>query len=523
MANYIKMTVKNAIVALHKQKWAKRRIARELGVDPKTVRRYVGLEEKSEPAISTPGADSKSPISTPGTAPSKPAISPPGVQGRRSLCEPHHDRIVEWLEQELNGQRIWQDLRDEYGFEGSYQSVKRYIHKLGKSHPDLIERLECPPGEEAQVDFGAGAWVIGDDRRRRRPHVFRITLSFSRKGYSEVVWRQNTESFIRALENAFRAFGGVPQTLCIDNLKAAVTRADWYDPELHPKITSFCEHYGTVILPTRPYTPRHKGKIESGIKYVKNNALKGRVFRSLAEQNEFLRHWEASVADGRIHGTTRQQVRKLFEEREKEALKPLPGGLFPLYQEAPRSVHRDGYVEVAKAYYKVPPEHIGHKVWVRWDDRLVRIYDRNFEPIRTLARKPPGTFSDALGPRGRSICMERELAFWIRRAMKMGDHCGQWAVDLIGQRGEQGIRVIQGLRDLGRKHSWSRIDEVCRLAVDQSAYRLRDLRRLLDEPTTQENFQFMQQHPLIRDMSEYSAFLDAVYPEEETIKEVVHE
>lgn len=521
MANELKMAVRHSIETLSEKGWSFRKIARTLGIHRETVARYA--RQGAKPTISTPGADAGAPISTPGTPESKPAIPTPGTRGRRSHCEPHHAQIMVWLKRGLSAQRIWQDLVVEYGFEGSYQSVKRYTRKQAEAHPELVQRMECPPGEEAQVDFGSGAWVINEEGRRRRPHVFRITLSHSRKGYSEVVWRQSTESFIRALENAFRAFGGVPQTLCIDNLKAAVTKADWYDPDLHPKITSFCSHYGIVILPTRPYCPEHKGKIESGIKYVKNNALKGRTFRSLAEQNAFLRHWEQTIADGRIHGTTRQQVRKLFEEQDKPALKPLPNALFPLYQEAPRSVHRDGYVEVAKAYYKVPPEYIGRKVWVRWDDRLVRIFDRNFDPIRTLARKPPGTFSDALGPRGRSMSMERELAFWIRRAMKMGEHCGRWATELIAQRGEQGIRVIQGLRNLGRQHSFGKIDRACELALSHGTYRLGDLRRLLDVPTRQENFAFMQQHPLIRDMGEYAAFLDAVYPEEEAMKEVGYE
>ena len=116
------------------------------------------------------------------------------------------------------------------------------------------------------MDFGQGAWVLVT-AGGSGPHLFRIVLSHSRKGYSEVVWQQTTESFIRCLENAFRYFGGVPATLMIDNLRAAVTRADWYDPELNAKVEEFCRHYGTVMLPTRPAMPRHKGKIESGINY----------------------------------------------------------------------------------------------------------------------------------------------------------------------------------------------------------------------------------------------------------------
>src|SRR5439155_6437900 len=132
----------------------------------------------------------------------------------------------------------------------------------------------------------------------------------------EAVTRQTTENFIRCLENALWAFGGVPERLVIDNLKAAVTKADWFDPELNPKVQAFAQFYGVVFWPTRPYTPRHKGKVERGIDYVQENALKGRSFTSLDEQNHFLQEWEQSVADTRLHGTTRQQVGHLFTTAE---------------------------------------------------------------------------------------------------------------------------------------------------------------------------------------------------------------
>ena len=179
---------------------------------------------------------------------------------------------------------------------------------------------------------------------------------------------------MRCLENAFRRFGGVPKAIIPDNLKAAVLQADWFDPQINPKLTDFAAHYGTVILPTKPRTPQHKGKVEAGVKYVQNNALKGRSFGSLAEQNQYLDHWEARVADKRIHGTVRQQVEALFEKQERPALQPLPVEIFPSFHEAKRSVYRDGYVEYKKAYYSVPPEHVGREVWVRGDSKLLHIY-----------------------------------------------------------------------------------------------------------------------------------------------------
>jgi hypothetical protein len=222
--------------------------------------------------------------------------------------------------------------------------------------------------------------------------VLRVVLSHSRKGYSEAVLRQDTETFLRVLENAIRSFGGVPLTLNVDNLKAAVTKADWYDPEINPKLAEFCRHYGMSVLPCRPYTPQHKGKVERGVGYVKANALKGRVFGSLRELNEHLSHWAATVTDKRIHGTTRQQVAACFE-KERTHLLPLAESLFPCFAEAQRSVGRDSFVEVAKAYYAAPPEFIGRKVWVRRDARCVRIFNERMEQVTLHTRLEPGRFS----------------------------------------------------------------------------------------------------------------------------------
>ena len=217
--------------------------------------------------------------------------------------------------------------------------------------------LNVSPATKAQVDFGTGTPVITPDGNRRRTHVFRIVLSHSRKAYSEAVYRQTTDEFLRCIESAFRHFGGAPRRLVLDNLKAAVTKADWFDPELNPKVRSFGEHYGVLFWPTRPRTPRHKGKVEKGIDYVQSNALKARHFTSLEAQNAFLLDWELTVADTRIHGTTRRQVGTHFAEMERAALVPLPSTPFPSFHEGRRTVHRDGHIEVKCAFYAVPPEY----------------------------------------------------------------------------------------------------------------------------------------------------------------------
>jgi transposase len=513
--NELKLSFQQAIIRLREKGWSRRAIARELGIDRETVGRYLRLEPKPASEL-PPGSEPQNPEAT-GPMPlgswqpadPKPAKVPAGSsKGSRSQSAGSAEKISAKLEAGLSAQRIYQDLVDEDQFAGSYDSVKRYIRALEQTQPLPFRRMECAPGEEVQVDFGQGAWVLVDGKRKR-PHLFRMILSHSRKGYSEVVWQQSTENFIRSLENAFRSFGGVTQTTVIDNLRAAVSRADWFDPELNPKVRSFAEHYGTVILPTKSYTPRHKGKIEAGIKYAQNNALKGRTFTSLAEQNAFLTEWEASVADTRIHGTTRQQVAHIFSTIEQAALSALPATIFPVFSEAPRQVHLDGHVEVAKTYYSVPPEYVRRQVWVRWDLRLVRIFNSRLEQIALHARQQPGRFStDPIHIHSRKRAAIENGAEWLLdRVRLVGLHSGTWAEAMMKNRGPQAIRVLQGFLQMAARHAPINVEAAAELALTHGVWHLRDLKSLLQTPVVQKQFEFAQQHPLIRDLSHYQALI----------------
>lgn len=515
MANHLKMAKVSGILLLRERGWSFRRIARELGVHRVTVARHVreaaAAAHAAKVAIGTEGELTPNPAKVThgaeGELPSNPAKVPLGDPVSRSQCEPFRAEIKADLERGLSARRIWQDLRDDEAFAGSYSCVKRFVRRLGSGRLLPFRRMECEPGEQAQVDFGKGAPIVGSDGRRRRTWVLRVVLSHSRKGYSEVVFRQTTEDFLRALENAFRAFGGVPKVVVIDQLRAAVKHPDWFDPELNPKVESFCRHYGIVILPTQPYTPRHKGKVERGVGYVQDNALKGRTFASLAEENRFLADWEARIADHRIHGTTRQQVKAVFETVERPALLSLPPDLFPCFQEAQRSVHRDGHVEVDRAYYSVPPEYVRATVWVRWDGRLVRVFNERFKPIAVHAQKEPGRFQTAdehLDSKKISI-VEQGADALLRRVARIGPQAARWGEAMLEVRGIQGLRVLQGLLSLTRKHAADAIERACGSALSHQVFRLRPLRGLLKQPTTQA--ELIEDHRLIRPLRHYGTFV----------------
>jgi len=492
--NQLKVNQQQTIVALHEQGWSKRRIARELGLDRLTVRRYLAAADSKSPAnprTGSEGESSKSPTPRTGSGP-------------ESLCAPWRAQIEAAVAAGLSVQRVYQDLVGEAQFAGSYDSVWRFVRRLADSPGLPFRRLEVEPGTELQVDFGRGAWVV-ENGQRRRPHLFRGVLSCSRKGYSEAVWRQTSESFIRCLENAFRHFGGVTATVVIDNLKAGVLRADWFDPDLNPKLEEFARHYGTAILPTKPVMPRHKGKIEAGVKYAQGNAVAGRTFTSLGEQNRFLAEWERTVADTRIHGTTRQQVGKFFRTMEQPALRPLPTMVFPVFEEARRTVHRDGYVEFRRAYYSVPPEYVGRTVWVRHETRLVRLYNTRREQIALHAEAEPGKFTTDLAhlhSRKRHV-IERGAEHLLDRCRLLGPHTGTWAEQMSTQCGPQGLRVMLGLLQLAEKHPVAALERAAQTAAQYQAWRLRDLKRLIAQPANVLQLQFLDTHPLIRPLEAY--------------------
>jgi transposase len=580
MANRLKMAMVDAVQRLLEQGWSHRRIARELGIHRDTVAGLAGKSKPAKAPLGADGADGESkPAKAPlGADPLGQAVAAVDAQATealsvvssssasclhssqekghaggstealsvvssssasclhssqekgqvdgsaasgavdsRSACEPFRGVILSKLELGLSGQRIYQDLVSDHAFPGSYYSVRRFVQHLGQTRELPFRRLECAPGEEVQVDFGTGIPITQGDGRRRRTHVFRVVLSYSRKAYSEVVERQTTDNFIRCLENAFWYFGGAPQRVVLDNLRAAVQKADWFDPELNPKVQAFAAHYGVVLMPTKPYTPRHKGKVERGVDYVQENGLKGHTFTSLAAENQHLLAWEQGVADTRLHGTTRQQVGKVFREVEHSCLQSLPLARFPFFHEGQRSVHRDGHVEVAKAYYSVPPEYVGRRVWARWDGQVVRVFNQRLEQIALHVQQEPGRFSthDQHLAAAKISGVERGATWLLTKVGHIGPQTRQWAQAMLEARGIAGVRVLQGLIGLARRHASAALEQACATAYSYGAYRLRTLRTLLERQTPpQALLPFLQEHDLIRPLSEYGELVHSAFTKE---------
>lgn len=542
MPNRLSMDKTQGITQLFASGMSQRQIARALGIDRKSVARELrrsGAKGATDDKAPTGSVPSEAIASKGAKAPTGSEDYPSDGLTRlgscivtqdaegtamitkksssRSHCARFHELIVTKLDSGLDAQRIYQDLVRDHDFPGKYYSVRRYVQKLGQRVSDPVRRIESVPGEELQVDYGMGAKCKDHTGKYRKTYLFRCVLSHSRKGYTEAVTRLTTESFIRSLENAFRAFGGFTKTVVFDNAKSVVKQADWHDPELNPKIIAFCKHYGIAIIPTRPRTPQHKGKVERGVDYAQENAIKAMTFESVALQNSHLANWEKTVADTRIHGTTKKHVGKQFEEIEKPTLGALPLEYFPCYEEGVRKVSRDGHIEVKGGFYSVPPEYLGSEVWVRWNDKTVRILNHRQELIAFHQRTGKGKFHTLKEhvPPTKINSIERGAQYLLHKVKLIGPHSNRWAQGTLAQRGVHGMRALQGLLSLTRKYDSQAIEHACDTALRSGSYTSRTVRKLLEHGgSRQQTMEFMDEHPVIRSTFEYGNFFKKAITQE---------
>jgi len=394
-------------------------------------------------------------------------------------------QIREKLGSGQNARSIYQDIYVEEDYRGSYDSVKRYVRKLKAKHPKLYARIEVLPAEEAQVDFGQGAPTLKNGRYVR-PWLFVMTLSHSRKSFEKVVWHQDVETFIRCHEEAFAAFGGVTKTVLLDNLKSGVLQAHLYEPELNPLYEAFSKHCGFIPLPCRVTTPQHKGKVESNVGYIQDNALTGKRFASLDGQNAHLRNWNRTWASTRIHGTTKRQVNAMYAE-ERSALQPLPEKPFASFKIGRRKVNAlDSHIEVRGAYYPVSPKYMGQQVDVHFNSAWVKVLYQG-KVIQWLAATRKGGFHPDRSCLPESKSMDRNA--WQKSLLRRCDGAGmdvrRWADQAISARGLLAYRAIQGMLSLKKKYP----TRALKLACERGGFSYHLIRNYLEEGILQHEHQ----------------------------------
>jgi transposase len=401
-----------------------------------------------------------------------------------SSVEPYRDTVMKLLDQGVEIAAIYNRL-EERGFDGSYWSVYRFVKSERPDQPDVTVRVECQPGEEAQVDFGYAGLMLDAESKRRRTWAFVMTLSWSRHQYVEFVFDQKAGTWLRCHRNAFTFLNGVPQRVVVDNLKAAIIRACWEDPQVQLAYGECAEHYGFVIAPCRVRTPQHKGKVEQGgVHYVKRNFLGGREATTLIQANQHVRHWCLERAGKRIHGTTKERPLLRFEQVEQAQLKPLPAAPYDLAVWKEVKLHRDCHVVFDNAYYSAPFQLVNQQLCVRGGSHQVRLYNSDYQLVATHDRaQKPGermTHPGHLPPEKiAGLYMTREVC--LETAGEIGVATAEVVQRLLNDKRVERLPTVRRLLKLRQAYGDPRLEAACARALrfDDPSYQT--VKRILQQ------------------------------------------
>lgn len=332
--------------------WGAKRIAGETGIARGTVRRYLR---------GGPGAEVQQRL------------------GARTLDESERALAVELLDGPARGNGVVvRRLLVERGVAVPLRTLQRVLtpHRRVRRAAELATvRFETEPGHQMQIDFGERMVMVGGVLVRI--HLFVAVLGYSRRLFTRASLSQRQDDWREGLAGAFRHFGGVPRRLLLDNAGALVLGRDREagTARLHPAFDAFCKDWGVEARVCQPYRARTKGKTESGVGYVKRNALAGLAFPSFAELEVHLARWMIE-ADHRIHGTTHERPCDRFDQKERAALRALPANPLPARQRrVSRRVATDCFVDVDTVRYSVPHTLVRRTVEVLVGDDDVTIFD----------------------------------------------------------------------------------------------------------------------------------------------------
>jgi len=406
------------------------------------------------------------------------------VPQQESLAKPYEDQLRAWQAEGIQATTIHQALVRNYQFQGSYSSVRRLLQKLAGDNPQATVMLDFDPGDTAQVDFGYGPKIIDEKTGEKySTWFFVMTLAFSRHQYAELVKDQKIATWLGCHRRAFEFFAGVPTRVMIDNLKAGITKACWHDPVVQRSYAECAEGYGFLISPCPPRDPKKKGRVESGVKYVKRNFMPLREFRSLADANRQLKEWVLETAGTRIHGTTKQQPLTLFADFEKSSLKPLPDVPPELAYWAKHKLHGNCHLQFEKAFYSAPFRLVHSDLWVRASETTVKIF-KNYElqAIHPRLHKPgtKSTMQDHLPPEAVAWLMH-DPQWCLQQAETIGPCCTTLIKQLFAHRVLDNLRAAQGVVGFAKSFGAQRLEAACERALLYDNPRYQTIKTILSK------------------------------------------
>jgi transposase len=463
-----------------------RPVARALNLDRKTVRKY----RRWATAQHLLGADPLPDLAALHALAAATLDPAPLPRQNHSSVAAYRDQIADLLKQGLRPGLIYQKLCEQPEFTASESAVWRMTVKLRAAQtPEVFGRIETPPGEVGQVDFGEVTPLVDPTRGEvRRTWAFSLVLGWSRHQYVEFVFDQKLTTWLLCHQHAFEFFGAVPRRIVLDNLKAAIIQAYTRDRdvEVQRAYSECAEHYGFLIDPCLPATPRHKGKVErGGVGYVQGSFMPLLPPNTpLPDANQRVRQWLLTKAGLRDHGTTHQAPLARFEKVERAQMLPLPATPYDPAVWKQVKLHRDGHVVFEKSFYSAPCRLVGQPLWLRAGLREVRLFASDFTLAATHARaSQPGqrlTHLDHLPPeKVRGLTATR--ASCQAEADAIGPATAQVVAELLANRPVDRLRTSLRVLALADTYTPARLEAACTRGLAFGDASLPALRRILAE------------------------------------------
>lgn len=463
----------------------KKPIARQLGLDPKTVRRYTraaeasGLRLKDGPEALTEERLAAV-VATLDAAPER-ERGPSWV-----LCLEQRDRIERWLGSDLRLTKV-RKLLHRNGIIIPYPTLHRFaVAELGfGQRATTIAVLDGEPGDELQLDTGWVGWLAPDlAGRRRRFRAWIFTAVRSRHRFVYPCFQETTASAIEACEVAWIFFGGVFRTLLPDNTKTIIHTPDPLQPRLVQAFLEYAQARGFQVDPARVRHARDKGRVERAVPHVRDDCFAGEHLIGLEHAREHARRWCLEEYGCRRHSTTQRLPLEVFEAEEKPALLPAPTEPYDVPLWCSPKIARDQYAQVDRALYSLPTRFVGRTLRARADRTTVRFYDGALL-IKTHPRMQRGKRSTDPNdfPEHKRAYAHRDLVFLRGQAEGFGISVGRFATALLeGPLPWTRMRRVYALLGLARKYGAQRMEQTCRLALDADMLDVHRLRRMLELP-----------------------------------------
>ena len=485
MYREVKMEEVKETVLLWLARIGKKRIAAQLGLDVKTVRRYVRAAYKVGLRVGTDRPPLSEQVVTAIFKEIRPA--PARARGQTwAQCEEHRGEIAKWLDNAV-GLMKCQRLLTRQGVEIPYGTLYRFaVRELGFGGPDpTVPVADGEPGKELQMDTGWMTVLEPDESgKRRRFKAFIFTPNVSRYRFVYPVWRERTAEAIAACEAAWEFYGGVFTVLIPDNTKAIVQTADPLEPLLQRTFLEYAQARGFHIDTARARKPRDKGRVEKSVRDTREDCFRGEVLHSLEQARERARYWARSEYGMRRHSTTQRLPPEHFVSVEAGHLQPAPSAPYDIPIWCDPKVGRDHLAQVVKALYSLPTMWIGKRLQARADRSLVRFYFRH-ELIKTHPRQARGKRSiDPMDfPDEKRPYAMRDIDYLRRQASECGEAVGRYAGALLeGPLPWTRMRRVYALLRLVRRYGEARVNATCATALEHAMLNIKRLENMLKNP-----------------------------------------